>query len=208
MSLRSLIKSFYSKGAKVLTHVIYRMDIRGFDAIPDEGPAIIICNHVSYMDGLVLHTSCKRNIRFIIDAKIYNTPFVKYFMDIGGAIPILPNRKSVKNALDEVSNALKNGDIVCIFPEGSLTYTGNLSRFKFGIEWMVKRNPVPIYPVAIKGLWGSIFSRKYLGSKLRWVPRSLRRKVSVKCGDSIDPKNAKINFLQKSLMDLRDSIES
>lgn len=203
------LEGFYIIGSKILVRILYRVKFIGFkENIPDSGPAMLISNHVSYVDGLLIHVACKRPVWFVIDQGIYNVPFVKYFMDLNGAIPIAPKRDSVKEAIRLVSEALRAGHLVCIFPEGSLTYTGNMARFRFGIEWMLKENPgVPVIPVALKGLWGSIFSRKYLKSKLRWFPRSFRRKVRVKCGEPIPHEKATINYMQKTLMKLKNSIK-
>jgi len=199
-------EAFYRFGAKVVTKTIYRTKFIDMHHIPETGPAILICNHISYMDGMLIHTACPRPVKFIIDADIYNVPAVKYWMDYCGAIPISPNRKSVNEALDAVSEAMKNGELVCIFPEGYLTYTGNMIRFRFGVEWMVKRDNVEVIPLAIKGLWGSIFSRKYLHSRFPWMPRSLFRKVTVKCGKPVPPEKAKVNHLQRVVMKLKSSI--
>lgn len=198
---------FYRRGVKILIPLLYKIKYHGFENIPETGPAILICNHVSYMDGLIIDSACKRKVRFIIDENIYNVPGVKYFMGLYGAIPIQPNRKSVERALGDVSRALKNGDLVCIFPEGQLTYTGNMSRFRFGIEWMIKNDPVPIVPIALKGLWGSIFSRKYRRSRFRWFPRSFRRRVALSCGKPIYPNEAKVSLLQRRIMHLKNDIE-
>ena len=199
------ILTFYKYGAKVLVHLVYRVEFRGFENIPKKGPAILICNHVSYVDGLLIHTACKRNVRFVIDQDIYGLPFVHYFMRLGGAIPISPNKHSVTQALQEVSQAMKEGDLICIFPEGSLTYTGNMTRFRFGVEWMVKNDGISVVPMALGGLWGSIFSRKYRNSKIRWFPRSLFRKIVAVCGKPIPPEKATINYMQRVVMELKNS---
>lgn len=194
-----------------LTRKIYKPTYIGFEHIPETGPAILICNHVSYMDGPIIDAGCKRLVRYIIDEDIYNTPGVHYIMKLDRAIPIAPNRKSVEKAFEEVSNGLKNGDIICIFPEGFLTFTGGLGRFRPGIEWMIKRDPVPIIPMALSGLWGSVFSRKYLKSALRWLPRHwLRGQVICKCGPAIDPTKTPItvNYLQEIVLRLKYSIHS
>lgn len=196
---------FYRLGVKVIVRCLYRIRYVDFHHIPETGPAIIICNHVTYMDGMVIDAGLKRPVRFLIDEDIYNVPGVHYFMSLYKAIPIAPNRESVQKALDKVSEALDNGELVCIFPEGSLTYTGNMTRFKFGVEWMLKRNPVPVIPMALRGLWGSIFSRKYLGQRYPFLPRSLFRKVRAICGPVIPPEMAHVNRLQREVMRLKNS---
>jgi 1-acyl-sn-glycerol-3-phosphate acyltransferase len=157
------------------------------------------------MDGMVLHHATPRKIRFLIDEEIYNTPGVHHFMNIDRAIPISPSKESVKKALQKVSDGLKAGDIICIFPEGQLTYTGHMIRFKLGIEWILKEDPVPVIPCALIGLWGSIFSRKYRKEKWRMIPRFFRKRVTVVCGKPIPPEKAKVNYLQREVMRLKSS---
>jgi 1-acyl-sn-glycerol-3-phosphate acyltransferase len=202
------LEDFYRSIAHGLTRWVYRPEYIGFENIPATGPAIIIANHVSYMDGPIIDAGSKRLIRYIIDEDIYKLPGVHYLMKMDRAIPIAPNRKSVEKALDEVSAGLKNGDIICIFPEGSLTYTGGLGRFRPGIEWMIKRDPVPVIPIALSGLWGSVFSRKYLKAPFRMWPRHWGLKVTAKCGPAIDPTQITVNNLQDVLLKLKYSINS
>lgn len=193
-------EKFFRTCAAIIVRLIYRVKFVGFEKIPTNGAAILIANHVSYMDGVMIQVGCKRQARFIIDSYIYKLPLVNYFMRYNRAIPILAKKESVENALDEVSKGLENGDVIGIFPEGQLTYTGHLGRFKPGIEWMVDRDPVPIYPIVIVGMWGSIFSRKYLKSNFKWVPRSFRRKVLLVCGDPIHPGIMDVNYLQRTVL--------
>ncbi|MFW0776967.1 MAG: 1-acyl-sn-glycerol-3-phosphate acyltransferase [Rickettsiales bacterium] len=202
------IRAFYRKIVHTLTIWVYRPKYIGFENIPESGPAILICNHVSYMDGPVIDAGCKRPARYLIDEDIYNAPGVNYLMKLDRAIPIAPNRKSVEKAFDEISDALRNGEMVCIFPEGFLTFTGGLGRFRPGIEWIIKRDPVPIIPMTISGLWGSVFSRKYLKSPFRWFPRHWDLNVVVKCGEPIDPTKERVtvNYLQKIILKLKYSI--
>lgn len=188
---------------KMLCYAAYAPRYTGFEQIPEKGPAVIISNHVSYVDGLIIASGCKRPVRFIIDTYIYNTPGIHYFMVYNRAIPIEPTRESVIHALDEISKALEEGDIVCIFPEGQLTYTGSLGRFKTGIESIIKRNAVPVYPVALTGLWGSVFSRKYLGSFRRFIPKGFSQPVRAICGAPIAPEQVTVNYLQKAIMRLK-----
>ena len=194
---------FYRLMAKLVCVAAFNPKYTGFEHIPDKGPAILISNHVSYADGLIIAAGCNRPVRFIIDTLIYNVPMVHYFMLYNRAIPILPTRESVTKALEEVSAALKAGDIVCIFPEGQLTYTGSLGRFKTGIESIVKRDPVPVYPIALTGLWGSVFSRKYLGSFWRFIPRRSTSHVHAICGAPIPPGDVTVNLLQQTVLRLK-----
>ena len=197
---------FYEHGARILFKTIYRCKFSGFENIPEEGGAILIANHVSYMDGLLIHTAVKRPVTFIIDHDIYHVPAVKYFMDKKGAIPIATNKKSVEKALEQASQVLQSGGLVFIFPEGYLSKTGNMMRFRFGVEWIAQRNQADVIPIAIKGLWGSILSRKYWGKPYPWLPRSLRRKVYAVCGEPIPWQDATVQHLQREVMRLKDSV--
>ena len=194
---------FYRFIAGVATRLIYRPQYSGFEHLPARGAAILISNHVSYVDGLIIAAACKRSVRFVIDGLIYDLPVVNYFMRHNRAIPILPRRDSVVAALEEISAGLKAGDLICIFPEGQLTYTGSLGRFRPGIESIIKRDPVPIYPIALSGLWGSVFSRKYLKKPLRWLPRGWPKNIRAVCGEAIPPEQATVNHLQKSVLRLK-----
>jgi 1-acyl-sn-glycerol-3-phosphate acyltransferase len=189
--------------AKGMALLFYNPKYTGFEHIPETGPAILISNHVSYVDGLIIASACNRPVRFIIDTHIYNLPLVHYFMKYNRAIPILPTRESVTKALEEVSAGLKAGDLVCIFPEGQLTYTGSLGRFKTGIESIVRRDPVAVYPIALTGLWGSIFSRKYRGTWKRLIPKRFTPRVHAICGEPIAPGDATVNRLQETVLRLK-----
>lgn len=189
--------------ARMACRIVYYPRYTGFDKLPAIGAAVLICNHVSYADGLIIATGCKRPVRFVIDTHIYNLPFVHFIMKQNRAIPILPTRESVAHALDEVSEGLKAGELICIFPEGQLTYTGSLGRFKTGIESIIRRDPVPVYPIALSGLWGSIFSRKYLGSIKRFIPKHIFKRVHAICGDPILPEQVTVNMLQKAVLRLK-----
>lgn len=196
---------FYIWSARKLIHMIYRLDYIGTEHIPETGPAILICNHVSYMDGVVINAGSKRRIRYIIDEPIYNLPIINYFMKLNGGVPIAANRESVARALDMISEGLKNGDVFCIFPEGQITYTGNLTRFRFGIEWMLKRDPVPVVPMALQGLWGSVLSRKDAGKWYRIFPRSFRRKVTLRVGPAVPGDTLTVSHMQRLLMRLMNT---
>lgn len=189
-----------------ITRAVYKPQYIGFENVPETGGVILISNHVSYMDGPIIDAGCKRPVRYVIDEDIYHAPGVHQLMSRYKAIPIAPNRKSVERAFDQISQLLRDGEVVCIFPEGFLTFTGSLGRFRPGIEWIIKRDQVPIIPIALNGLWGSVFSRQYRGTVWRYIPRRwLRGKVVVKCGTAVDPALAKVNILQDIVMKLKYS---
>lgn len=200
------LEPIYRKLIHSLTIGVYRPNYIGFEHVPKEGPAILISNHVSYVDGPIIDAGCNRRVRYLIDQDIYNLPVVHYLMSLNRSIPIAYNRKSVEAAFDEISEGLRAGDLICIFPEGYLTFTGSLGRFRPGIEWITKRDQVPVVPIAISGLWGSIFSRKYMKSPMRFWPRKWGRKVTVICGPAIAPEQVNVNYLQEVVLKLKYSI--
>ncbi len=200
------LEPLYRYLAKMLVFAIYNIRSTGFDSIPATGPVLLISNHLSYVDGLIINALCKRRVRFVIDNTIYRLPLIHYFMQLNRAIPISGRKELVNNALNDITEGLKNGDVICIFPEGRLTYTGFMSHFRPGIEWIIRKSPAPIYPIILDGLWGSIFSRKYRGSFLRFLPRSFRRKVCAVCGDVILPENVTIDQLHLVMLELRTKL--
>lgn len=141
----------------------YRMRPIGRQHIPQEGAAFIICNHVSYMDPLMITAVSRRPIRFVMYHKIYNLKMLNWFFRIAGAIPIAPRHEceeTYRRAMQSVHEALQNGELVGIFPEGKITPDGTLQTFREGIIRMLEHNPVPIVPMALGNMWGSFFSRK------------------------------------------------
>jgi 1-acyl-sn-glycerol-3-phosphate acyltransferase len=204
-SLAFDIAPIYRKIAHSLTRFVYRPRYVGFENVPETGPAVLISNHVSYVDGPIIDAGCKRPVRYVIDETIYHLPGVHHLMVRNRAIPIAPNRKSVEAAFDAISEGLRAGDLICIFPEGFLTFTGGLGRFRPGIEWIIRRDPVPVIPIALSGLWGSVFSRKFRRSWKRFIPRDWRRPVVAKCGPALDPKSVNVNYLQEVVLRLKYS---
>lgn len=196
------LKPFFEWCAATIVKTVYRVSYHDMHHIPETGGAILICNHISYMDGMVINAGVNRPVRYIIDEDIYNVPGVHYFMSLNNAVPIAPRRESVEKAIALVAEGLNNGDVFCIFPEGQLTYTGNLSRFRLGIEWMLKAAPVPIIPMALNGLWGSILSRKDRGKLYRFIPRSFRRRVTLRCGAPMDGTITSVSHMQHAIMRL------
>nr|WP_286009696.1 MFS transporter [Salinicola sp. S1-1-2] len=170
-----------------LVRVLYRLRCRGRHNVPAEGPALVVCNHVSFMDALVLGGACPRPLRFMMDRPIYESPWLNWFFRIAGAIPVDSDRRDpggVRRALEEVSRALRNGEVVMIFPEGRLTPDGDVHAFRRGLDLVLARDPVPVVPAALSGLWGSWTSNKDGKALSKW-PRRLRARVLLVFGEPI-----------------------
>jgi hypothetical protein len=147
----------------MLIHSVYRLEKSGLEKIPEEGAAVIVCNHVSFVDALVIAAACRRPIRFVMDHRIFRLPVLSFVFRTSGAIPIAPAKEDaamMERAFDEVAKALRAGDLVAIFPEGRITDTGEMYPFRPGIRRILEATPVRVVPMALRGLWGSFFSRK------------------------------------------------
>ncbi|MBI1905463.1 MAG: MFS transporter [Rhodocyclales bacterium] len=147
----------------LLVHTVYRLDVRGEELIPESGPAVIVANHVSFVDAMVIMAGCRRPIRFVMDHHIFRWPILSFVFRTSRAIPIASAKEDpamMERAFDTVAEALAAGELVGIFPEGRITDTGELYPFRPGITRIIERTPVPVVPMALRGLWGSFFSRK------------------------------------------------
>ena len=159
------------------------------DNIPEEGAALVVCNHVSYMDALILSASIKRPVRFVMYYKIFQIPFMNWIFRVARAIPIAgarENRALMLAAFDEIDAALAAGEVVCIFPEGALTRDGEIAPFKSGVEKILARRPVPVIPLALRGMWASMWSRRDSRLGRMRLPRRLRARVDVIAGPAVD----------------------
>ncbi len=191
----------------MMTHTLYRVNHKDLDRIPEKGAAVLVCNHVSYMDGLIIAGACKRPVRFVMYEPIYRTFLLNFIFRTAKAIPISSGKKNpagLKKAFDDISNALDQGEIVCIFPEGRLTKDGDVDTFRPGIERIIKKNPVPVVPMALKGLWGSFFSHKN-GHPLKTLPRRFWSKIELKAGLPIVPSRVSARHLYNDVKALRGS---
>ena len=156
--------------AWLLVHTFYRVRAEGLDNIPEEGPCILVCNHVSYVDPVVIAACVRRPIRFVMDHRIFQIPVLSFIFRTMRTIPIAPAKEDAtlkERAFAEAAQALSAGEIVGIFPEGKLTETGELNPFRPGVQQMVATTPVPVIPMALRGLWGSFFSRSHGGKAMR-----------------------------------------
>ena len=189
----------------VFTHTLYRVKHEGLHHIPEEGPCVLVCNHVSFMDALILTGACRRPIRFVMDHNIFKVPLLNFVFKTARAIPIAPAKEdpdAKQRAFDEVAKALEAGEVVCIFPEGKITYDGEMNPFKSGIEEIVKRTPVPVVPMALCGMWGSFFSRRY-GAAMMSIPRRIWFKIGLKAAEAVPAEAVSAEGLQGTVAALR-----
>ncbi len=190
----------------LLMHTVYRLEKRGLENIPDEGAALIVCNHVSFVDALIIVAASRRPIRFVMDHQIFRMPVLSFIFRTGRMIPIAPRKENpllLERAYEEIDAALRAGDLVGIFPEGRITDNGDLYPFKPGVTRILARTPVPVVPLALRGLWGSFFSR--IDGRAMSRPARLRpwRKVALVGGDVVAPAQATPEFLQQTVHALR-----
>ncbi|OLU32367.1 MFS transporter [Pseudomonas sp. PA27(2017)] len=146
----------------MLGHSMYRVSHKGLDSIPEEGPAVLVCNHVSFVDALLIGGAVRRPVRFVMYYKIYNLPVLNFIFRTAGTVPIAGRSEDLlvfDAAFKRIGEYLRDGELVCIFPEGKLTADGEIDEFKAGVERILQDNPVPVIPMALGGLWGSFFSR-------------------------------------------------
>ena len=191
--------------AWVVMGVLYRIRVTGAENVPETGPAILVCNHVSFVDALVLGGAVRRPARFVMYYKIFQIPILRFIFKTARAIPIASAREDealMKQSFDDIDAALNDGDIVFIFPEGAITADGDIQRFRPGIEKIIERTPVPVVPVALSGLWGSWFSRQ-AGGGLRKIPGKLFALVDVRIGEVVNAAEVSAEKLELLVRTLR-----
>ena len=159
-----------------LSRLRYSVRIVGAEHLPKTGGALIVCNHVSYVDTIILSLASPRPIRFLSHESFFKTPILSSILHLFGAIPVAPNR--AKEALRRASDCIRAGELVCIFPEGQLTRTGSLMELKSGFEIIARRAECPVIVAHLDGLWGSIYSFEG-GRYFTKLPRGLRRRTTV-----------------------------
>lgn len=186
----------------LLSHTMYRVTHRGLESIPDKGAAIIVCNHVSAVDALLIGGAVRRPIRFVMLKPIYDMAVLNFVFRTGRTIPIVGRRideAAYEDAFRQIREGLADGDLLCIFPEGKLTLDGRIDEFRPGIERILGETPVPVVPMALRGLWGSFFSRD--GGLYR-NPKRLWSRVEIVAGTPLGPK-ATANELREKVLALR-----
>ena len=189
----------------LLSHSMYRVEHKNLDAIPDEGAALLVCNHVSYVDALLMGGAVRRPIRFVMYYKIYNLPVLNFIFRTAGAIPIAGRAEDeaiYERAFRKIAQYLNDGELVCIFPEGKLTSDGQISEFKAGVKRILDETPVPVVPMALQGLWGSFFSR----DPNKGIFRRLWSRVTLVAGEPIPAGEATQKLLRERVTELRGDI--
>lgn len=193
----------------ILINTLYRIDTRGLDNIPERGAALLVCNHVSFMDALIVAGSVRRPIRFVMYYKIFNIPVLSFIFRTAKAIPIAGHKEDsalLEHAFAEVDQALAEGHIVCIFPEGGLTSDGEIAPFRSGVERILARRPVPVVPCALRGLWGSVFSRRDSALGRSRLPRRFRARIEFVAGAELAPTEASAAALEARVRELRGDL--
>jgi 1-acyl-sn-glycerol-3-phosphate acyltransferase len=190
----------------VFVNTMYRVKLRGLENIPDTGPALIVCNHVSFMDPLVIGGSVRRPVRFVMDHNIFKTPVLSFIFRTAHAIPIAPAHEdpdALRRAFDQIDAELAAGEVVCIFPEGKLTRSGDMNEFKNGVERILERRPVPVVPMALRGLWGSFFSRRDGKAAMSQLPRRFWSRIELIATAPVHGAEATAHELQRIVAGLR-----
>lgn len=195
--------------AWLLVSLVYRVKYKGLEKIPSEGPVVLVCNHVSFMDPAIIMGRVRRPSRFVMYYKIYQTFGLKFLFKAAKTIPIAGKNQDpemMEAAFASVKEALAVGDIVCIFPEGGLTEDGQVGQFKQGIERIIAETPVPVVPMALNNLWGSLFSR-YDKKLLKRRPRKFWAKVELIVGDPVPAEQVTAAYLQQLVIELKAQAE-
>ena len=201
--------------AWVITHFVYRFKVRGYENIPSQGAAVLVCNHVSFVDAILLMAASPRPIHFVMDYRIFQTPVLGWLFKLAKAIPIASHREdpaTYEAAFARAAQVLREGDLLAIFPEGGITFDGQLQPFKGGIMKILDRAKaegldVPLIPMALTNLWGSYFSRIEVrkGKNVAMVKplrRGIFNRVGLEVGDPVTAQEATPGVLQQHVQGL------
>ncbi len=194
----------------ILINTLYRIRVEGLDRIPDEGPCVVVCNHVSFIDALIVGGTVRRPVRFVMYYKIFQIPVLSWIFRTAGAIPIAGAREDpelMQKAFDRIEEYLKNGEVVGIFPEGGLTPDGSIQPFRPGIERILERSPVPVVPLALRNLWRSMWSRRWMKLKMQRarLPRRFRARIELVVGEPVPAQAASAVALERKVGELRST---
>jgi 1-acyl-sn-glycerol-3-phosphate acyltransferase len=189
----------------LLVSTLYRLDERGRDNLPEHGAALLVSNHVSYVDALVISAACPRPVRFVMESAIFRAPVIHVLARGMKAVPIAPQREDPEvyaRAFATVAQELRAGQLVCIFPEGRLTTDGEVGSFRPGLMRILAETPVPVVPIALSGLWGSVFSRSP-GRLAALLWHSLSARIGICVGPAVPPAGVTPERLRERVLALR-----
>jgi 1-acyl-sn-glycerol-3-phosphate acyltransferase len=193
----------------VLVNTLYRVRVDGTQNIPEEGAVLLVCNHVSFMDALLLMANLRRPARFVMYYKIFNIPLLSFVFRTAKAIPIAGYKEDpalLEKAYDAIDEALAAGEVVCLFPEGALTCDGQIATFRTGVEKILARRPVPVVPMALRGLWGSVWSKRDSMLHRSRLPRRFRARVELVIDTAVAPDTVTAASLEKRVRELRGAL--
>lgn len=192
--------------AYLVAKALYRLDVNGLEHVPDEGAALIVCNHVSFMDAVLVLGAVPRPTRFVMYYRIFDLPGMNIVFRATRAIPIAGSQEDpalMERAFAEIDAALAAGELVCIFPEGALTRDGEITPFRKGVERILETRPVPVIPMALRGMWASMWSRRDSRLHRMRLPRRFRARVQLVAGEPIAPELASAAALEARVRELR-----
>ena len=192
----------------MLIRSLYRIRVTGLEHIPAEGPALVSCNHVSFVDALIVGGSIRRPVRFVMYHKIFRIPVLSFIFRTARAIPIAPAKEDealMRRAFDQIAEALDAGEVVGIFPEGMLTPDGRMQPFRSGVERIIARTPVPVVPMAVRGLWRSMWSKRSSRLGRARLPRRFRARIELQAAAPIPPQQLSTESLEARIRELRGS---
>ena len=203
----TLVPEFIARFASwIVIKALYRIELRGLEYIPDTGPALVVCNHVSYMDALLVMGAVPRPVRFVMYHKIFAIPGLNWLFRAARAIPIAGAREDpvlMERAFAQIDAALAAGEVIGIFPEGGLTDDGEIAPFRPGVERILAARPVPVVPMALRGMWASMWSRRETRRGRMRLPRRLRARIAVVAGEPVDGASASAASLEAHVRALR-----
>lgn len=191
--------------AFLATRLVYRFKVRGDEHIPTQGAAILVCNHVSFVDAVLLMAASPRPIAFIMDHRIFQIPVLGWLFKLAKAIPIAPQKEDpaiYEQAFARARKVLEDGDLVCIFPEGAITKNGELGEFKGGVMKLLETHPVPVVPMALQNLWGSFFSRVEGNAMTKPFRRGFWSRVGLVAGPAVPPPEVSVPLLRSRVQAL------
>jgi 1-acyl-sn-glycerol-3-phosphate acyltransferase len=193
--------------AWLMIRVLYRLRIEGIEEhVPDEGAAVLVCNHVSFMDALLLGGAVPRPVRFVMYYRIYRIPVLHWLFRTAGAIPIAGAKEDpalMERAFAEIDATLARGDLIGLFPEGGLTADGEIASFRPGIERILAARPVPVVPLALRGMWASMWSRRETRAGRSRLPRRFRARIELLAGPPVPADEASAAVLETQVRRLR-----